>query len=161
MQSLPYFFAVVALLAAALATITLRARRRPLYKIGALSLAMTLMAVFYVSAADLLGRPKAIGIEYLRGRAEAATVVAAKLDEGRAIYVWLALDGASEPRAYALPWDEKRAREMMKAKGEADAKGGELRMRRPFDRDTRKPDREPMFYPAPQPAPPPKYPDRR
>lgn len=159
MQSLPYFFAAVALLAAALAALTLRARRRPLFKVTALGLAMALMTVFYVSAADLLGRPKAVGIEYLRGRAEQATVVAAKLDEGRAIYVWLALEGASEPRAYVLPWDEKRAREMMKAKGEVEAKGGELRMRRPFD-----PDRlptEPMFYPAPQPALPPKLAEGR
>ena len=76
------------------------------------------------------------------------------LDESRAIYLWLQLDGVAEPRAYALPWDQRVAEQLQTAARAAAERQSAVRMRLPFEPTLD--DREPRFYALPQPALPPK-----
>ncbi|MCH6546587.1 MAG: DNA ligase [Deltaproteobacteria bacterium] len=81
-----------------------------------------------------------------------ATVIGSQMVEGQAIYVWLGIEGVAEPRAYALPWDEKVARQLHGARRNAEASGTRVKMRNPFEQSNDK--RERIFYAAPQPPPP-------
>jgi hypothetical protein len=103
---------------------------------------------------DLLSRPKPASFEWWTSRAAEATVVGSSLDESRAIYLWLQLDGVPEPRAYALPWDQRVAEQLQAAARTAAERQSAVRMRLPFE--TTLDDREPRFYALPQPAMPPK-----
>lgn len=156
----PLLFALAVLLAAALATISAWAPRRRPVKLVAVALFVLFVPVAYAAFVDLLSRPKPASAEWWAGRAEAATVLASRLAEDRAIYLWLALPEHEEPRAYVLPWSRSRAEELESATRAAEAQGGEVKMRRPFGppQEPSLEDREPKFYPEPPPALPPKEP---
>lgn len=156
MDHLMYLFAAVVLAAAALTSITVRARRELWAKVAALALAALLMATAYVSLVDLLGRPKPASMEWVKGAVPEATVLGASMREDEAIYLWLQFDGVQEPRAYVLPWSMETAKQLQRATREAEAQGAPVRMRRPFE-STPDPN-EPLFYPEPQPPLPPKIP---
>ena len=100
----------------------------------------------------MLSRPKPVGKEWVRREIAEATVLGSQMQEGRAIYVWLAMEGVEEPRAYALPWDEKVARQLHGARRNAEASGTRVKMRMPFEQSLDRRDR--IFYAASQPPPP-------
>jgi hypothetical protein len=109
---------------------------------------VALIALVYGGGIELLGRPKPLRLEW-RPSAEAKVLSAVPI-ENEAIYLWLAVPGASEPRAYVLPWSLQKALELQQAMSEAEAGGTGVRMSLPLDGglDTR----EPKFYAMPQPA---------
>ena len=154
MDSLIYFFAAFVLIAALLAGIAVWAQRSPAIKTAALVLAGLLMAAGYAGLVDILGKPKPASMEWFKSASRDARVLGARLHEGKAIYLWLELDGGAAPRAYRLPWSRKAALELQRARRQAKAKGTALRMRAPFrpKRDRSKP----MFYADPPPPLPPK-----
>ena len=154
MDSLFYIFAVVVALAATLAAIAIRARLAPALKSAALGIAALLIASGYIGFVELLGKPKPVDLEWFRAGAKSARVIAARLNEGKAIYLWLEIDGDDLPRAYVLPWSLKRALELQKAMRQAKARGTGVRMRRPFGRSKNK--KKPVFHAIPQVARPPK-----
>jgi hypothetical protein len=136
-------------------SISVWAPRRAAVKATAVVLATLLIPLGYASLADLLSRPKPVNLEWLNKTAPEATVLGSSLEEGVRIFVWLQMPGASEPRAYVLPWNRKLAQQLQDARREAEKNGsGEVRMRTPFEPSWD--DREPKFYAAPQPAMPPK-----
>jgi hypothetical protein len=69
-----------------------------------------------------LGRPRPLWVAHPPLADE--TVVAFALDEGKAIYLWIAGD---PPIAYCLPWDERRAAELHHADEQARAAHTSLR----------------------------------
>ncbi len=142
------------LLAAVLVNIAIWAPRRLWVKLAALATAAALLPVAYVGFAELLGRPKPAELDWSESGHDRATVLAARMREGEAIYLWLGFDGLAEPRSYVLPWSEAAARELHGAQGEARESGAQLRVRLPLDADLL--ESEPLFYAEPQPAPPPK-----
>ncbi len=154
MDSLIYLYGAIVLIAAALAAIAIRAPRPLALRAGAIVLAGALMATGYAGFAELLGRPKPADLEWAARNISEVTVLASEMREGEAIYLWLQLDDLREPRAYALPWSMAAARQLHRARGEAEEAGTTVRMRTPF----RDPDEggERMFYAAPQPPLPPK-----
>jgi hypothetical protein len=111
-----------------------------------------LIAVVYGGALEMMSRPKTVRLEW-RDLKE-ATVLAASMREGEAIYVWLQMDGAAEPRSYALPWSIQQAQELQQAMADAEQSGTGVKVSQPFESslDTG----EPKFYALPQPALPPK-----
>ena len=106
-----------------------------------------LVAVVYGGSIELLGRPKPLRLEW-RDAAH-AQVLSASIREGQGIYVWLQLDGASEPQSYALPWDMKMAQQLQEAMREGQANGTDVQMNMPFGAGLD--DRERKFYAMPQP----------
>jgi len=154
MANLIYLYGALVLVAAALAAIAIRAPRPLALRAAAVALAGALMATGYAGFAELLGRPKPADLEWAARNTPEATVLASEMREGEAIYLWLQLENAGEPRAYVLPWSTDAARQLHEAQGRAEDTGTEVRMRSPFtDADE---GGERMFYAAPQPALPPK-----
>jgi hypothetical protein len=158
MSGIAPLFATAALIAAALASISIWSPRRLPVKLGSLMLAAAFMPMGYAALADLLSKPKPVGYEWWLGNADHATVLASTIQEGEGIYLWLQLDNVAEPRAYVLPWDRKLAEQLQKAMQTAEEEQGGVGMRLPFEPSLD--DREPKFYALPQPAPPPKDTDR-
>lgn len=154
MSSMPLIFAATVVLASVLGTIALWAPRRLAAKLGALGVFALFLPVGFAGWSDLLSRPKPIAFEWLQARAGEATVLAGTIEEGERIYVWLQLDGTAEPRAYELPWDRERARELQDALRSAENDGTGVRMRLPFE-PSLDPE-QPKFYALPQPPLPPK-----
>jgi len=107
-----------------------------------------LIALVYAGAVEMTGRPKPVGLEW-RGTEE-ATLIGATMREGEAIYIWLQIDGAEEPRAYTLPWSMASAQELQQAMSDAEANGTGVKVAQPFEPslDTG----AARFYAMPQPA---------
>ncbi len=154
MDSLTYLYAAAVLVAAALAAIAIRAPHKLWLRAGAVMLSGILMATAYAGFAELLGRPKPTNLEWAARNVPEATVLAADMREGEAIYLWLQMDHIPEPRAYVLPWSIEAAKQLHRAQGEADENGTGVRIRGPFiDGDE---GGEQMFYAEPQRQLPPK-----
>ncbi len=152
MSDLTAVFTVLGGLAFVLANIAIWSPRKLLVKMGALATAAVFLPVAYVSLSEMLSRPKPIDSEWARRELAEATVIGSQMVEGQAIYVWLNIEGVEEPRAYALPWNEKVARQLHGARRNAEANGTPVKMRNPFEQSND--ERERIFYAAPQPAPP-------
>lgn len=158
MNELTYLFAIVAVLVGGLASISIWAPRRLTPKLAALAGAGALLPVAYAGFAQLLAMPKPVALEWWHANAEEATVLAANLHEDEAIYVWLQLRGAPEPRAYALPWQRDLAEQLQAAQREAAQNQTQVQMRLPFENSLD--EHEPKFYAMPQPQLPAKDADR-
>ena len=158
MTELFVLFATSAALAALLAFIGIWSHRKLAAKVSALVATALFIPTVYLSYADLLSRPKPASLEWWHRDASEATVVGSQLREGEAIFLWLELPEAPEPRAYRLPWQQELAKQLYGAQREAESRGTEVKMRRPFDDNTDQ--LEPMFYAPPQPPLPPKRVER-
>ena len=154
-----YLFGLLILLAALLANISFWSARRFWPKLAAVLVTAAFLPTAYATVTDLLSRPKPIGLEWSEDIVQEADVLAARIDEGEGIYLWLQVAHIHEPRAYVLPWDEKLARQLHKAQNKAEEQGTDLRMRMPFKLSLDK--EEPRFYAAPQEALPNKQPPSR
>jgi hypothetical protein len=107
---------------------------------------LMLIAVVYMGASELLGRPKPLTLEW-RDIAKAQVLSGVPV-ENAAIYVWLTMPGSPEPRAYVLPWSQRAAQQLQDAVGKAEADGTAVEMAMPaagLDAGA------PMFYALPQP----------
>ena len=154
MSDLTPLFALLAVLTAILATVSVWSPRRLPVKVGALLVAFALMGTGYAAMLDLLSKPKPASFEWWLAAGGDATVLGNSMVEDEAIYLWLQLDGVKEPRAYRLPWDRRTAEELQTAARAAAERQSSLRMRLPFEPSLD--DRDPRFYALPQPALPPK-----
>jgi len=110
---------------------------------------IALIAIVYGGAAELLGRPKPLRLEWRDP--QHAQVLGSSMRENDAIYVWLQFDDGSEPRAYRLPWSTEIAQQLQTATQEGEANGTGVQMTMPLG-DSGLDQREPKFYAAPQPA---------
>jgi hypothetical protein len=99
-----------------------------------------------------------VALEWWQGHAQEATVLGATMREQEAIFLWLALPGVAEPRAYRLPWSRDLAEQLQAAQREAENNRTQVQMRLPFEPSLD--DRAPKFYAMPQPQLPPKDLDR-
>lgn len=154
MSELFFLFATSMVLAAFLTIISIWSHRKLWTKVSAILATALFIPTVYLSYADLLSRPKPVSLEWWHREAPEATVVGSKLREGEAIYVWIELADAGEPRAYRLPWQQQLAKQLYGAQREAQAKGTKVRMRLPFKQSDQA--LEPVFYAEPQPPLPPK-----
>lgn len=150
-----YLFAGALGLAATLASIAIWAPRALRVKVAALALAALFVPLAYASVVELLSRPKPLDLEWIRTAGADTKVLGADLREGERIYLWLRVPGVDEPRAYALPWDQKLAEQLHRAQHEASEQGTEVRARNLF-RKAPKGEEKPVFYARPQEALPPK-----
>ena len=150
MDSLMYLYAALVVGTAALASIAIGGPRRLPLKVAAVGLTAFLFGVGYASEIELLGRPKPASLEWASATVPEATVIASEIMEDEAIYLWLALEGEAEPRAYRLPWNLSAAVQLQQARRQAETTGTGVRMRHPF-RDRGDSD-ESLFYADPQPV---------
>lgn len=142
------------ILAAVLVNIAIWAPRRLWVKLAALATATCFLPLAYIGFAELLGRPKPVELQWVESADDEATVLAAQLREGEAIYLWLGFRDLAEPRSFVLPWNEAMARQLYGAQGQAEENGGEVRVRLPLEADLER--EKPLFYATPQQPLPPK-----
>jgi hypothetical protein len=128
------YFVVLGVLFGGLGSIGIWSPRSLPVKLGAALVVACSLAAAYAALVDLLGRPKPLALAGSERSAIAqARVIAAQLVEDEVIYLWLQVDGAEEPRAYALPWTESAARELHEMRRRSEAEGTELRVREVSD----------------------------
>lgn len=148
MDHLIVFFTIAACLAAILAQISLWSPRKLWIKVSALVTMALFLPVAYISMVDLLSRPKPIEIEWIEFDLAEAAVLSHRMVEDVAIYLWLGIEGADEPRSYVLPWSRETAEQLQDAQRAAQSEGTGVRMKQPFEQSWD--ERERRFYAAPQ-----------
>ena len=151
-EQIGQFFIVFLAIAAVLASIGIWAPRRTWVRIAAVGVMALFVPAAYASLSDLLSRPKPVSIEWIHRNAKEATVLGSRVQEGQAIYVWLQLPGASQPRAYVLPYDVETAKQLHKAQSDAKRNGTQARMKRPFESRKTESALKDQFFAPPQPA---------
>lgn len=149
MSHLIEFQFVAVVLAATLATIAVWAPRRLWIKASAVLCAVGFMPVAYAGMTDLLSKPKPVRLEWVHGTTDTATVLGAQIRENEAIYLWLQVADAGEPRYYKLPWSLDLAKQLQEAMREAEKSRSGIAMKLPFE-NSNDPDK-PKFYAVPQP----------
>ena len=112
MSELIVFFTASLGIGALLATIAIWAPRRPHVRIAALVATMLFIPVVYVQLVELLSRPKPMTFEWFERDVQLAQILGSSLDEGKAIYLWLRLDGEIAPRYYVMPWRQQAAEKL-------------------------------------------------
>lgn len=152
MNELLMIFGLLGGLAGILASVALWAPRRVSVKIGVLGVIAVFLPAGYFGLVEMLSRPKPAGLELARINLAEATVLGSRMEEDKAIYLWLGMPGVEEPRAYVLPWDENLARQLQGAERESKDSGAPVRMRKPFESSMD--GREKVFHAAPPPPPP-------
>ena len=150
MESIPYYYFSYVLLSCFLAMVAIWARRQLWIRSAAVIMLAVLLGIEYFALTDLLSRPKPAVLERQAERVREARVLAASLDEGNAIYLWLRLPDLREPRYYAMPWEHEAAVELQKAIAQADLDRTFVMMRAPFESTVER-RKLPKFYSTPQP----------
>ncbi len=132
MSVLFYVFAGTTAVAAILAAIAIWAPRRARVRIGAVAITTLFLPLVYVQIVEMLGKPKPASFEWYENSVERAALLGVSLDEGKAIYLWLRLDGSLEPRAYVVPWNLKLAEKLEDAVDEAVRRRAGIVITKPF-----------------------------
>jgi hypothetical protein len=127
-------FAALIGVAALLASIAIWAPRATFVRSAAVVATAMFVPLTYLGMNELLSKPKPMAQEWANKNVAEATVLGVSLDEGKAIYLWLRLDGALVPRYYMLPWQPNVAERLQKMVEEAIEKGATIRIMNPFTR---------------------------
>jgi hypothetical protein len=129
-------FAALIGVAALLASIAIWAPRATFVRSAAVVATAMFIPLTYLGMNELLSKPKPMAQEWADKNVAEATVLGVSLDEGKAIYLWLRLDGALAPRYYELPWQANVAERLQKLVEEAIEKGATIRITNPFTRQS-------------------------
>lgn len=134
MDILYYMFAAAMGLAAVLCSIAIWAPRRARVRFLALAVMTLFIPLVYIQFVNLLSRPKPISFALFERNVDKAEVLSVSFDEGKAIYVWLRLEGMIEPRYYSLPWRQKIAEDLEDGMMQASKNRSGLIMINPFSK---------------------------
>lgn len=150
-------FAVIALLVATLYGIGLAGMASVWLRWTGLAVTAVAISLTYLAGVETLGRVKPVRLALLEPDTAEARLVASHAVEGVAIYLWLIPGGdggedGDAPRAYELPWSREMAEALRAAEAEAEARGGQVIVARPFDSNI--PAEGRFTVPPPPPLPP-------
>ncbi len=134
MEVLILIFAGVLGVAALLAGIAIWTPRVTAVRAVAVALTAAFAPLAYLALNEVLSRPKPVAHEWFRSNVAEATVLSMSVDEGKAIYLWLALDHSPEPRSYVLPWRPQIAEELQKLIADALEEDATVKIANPFGR---------------------------
>ena len=149
MENLPQLYLLFVLLGCILAVIAVWSRRRLLVRVGAVVALLLLVALNYSALVDLLGRPQPVAHDSIEDFEGDSIVLAASIDEGLAIYLWLRHPNIRQPRYYRLPWDQEAAIALKKALDQS-MRNNSTVMMNPNYENSLETDKEPLFYVLPQ-----------
>lgn len=134
MESVIYLYAGGVLIAAILASIAIWAPRVTRTRVIALIVAILFIPLGYIQLVEMLSKPKPATHEWFKRDAGKAEVLSVSFNEGRAIYLWLRVDGALEPSYYVLPWAQNTAEQLEDAIEDASRRNGTVILKQPFFR---------------------------
>lgn len=112
MDAIYYLFAAALVVIAVQATIAIWSPRIFWVRVSAVIATAVFIPVAYVALTLLLSRPKPVDFAWFERNADKAAVLGVSLDEGRAIYLWLQVEGHSMPSYYVLPWRQSQAEQL-------------------------------------------------
>lgn len=149
-----FAFAVQSVLVGLLAWLALVGSRGLLLRTGAVLGAAAAVFAAALGGAAVLGHSKPIRLELQPQRLAEAEILAAHLVEGRAIHLWLLPAGSDAPRAFAFPWDRRRAERVLEGLRAARAGGGRAELAlAPVDGDPAEPGEFVVHVAPPPPLP--------
>ena len=149
MENIPVLYLLFVLLGCALATLAIWSRRRLWIRVGAVIALIALVALNYSALENLLGKPqhlKKTGIDSIQG--EASIVLAASIDEGISIYLWLRHEGIRRPVYYRMDWDQEAAIALKKALDRSIRDNSSVLMKHNYE-SSLEAGQEPLFYALP------------
>jgi len=132
MEPVYVFFCLLLGLVAVLASIAVWAPRRVRLRAAAVALVAALAPVGYLALVEILSQPKPMSHEWFKRHVDRALVLGVSFDEGKAIYLWLELPSAPEPRYYRLPWRPVLAEQLQNYIDEAIREGAQVMLKNPF-----------------------------
>ncbi|HUS96961.1 MAG TPA: hypothetical protein VMX97_09505 [Hyphomicrobiaceae bacterium] len=112
MDIIYYLFAGAVLLMGLLASIAIWAPRKLPVRAAALLVAILILPWCYVVLAGLLSMPKPQSLAWFETKVEKAELLGASFAEGKTIYLWLRLEGMTEPRYFVMPWRKQTAQQL-------------------------------------------------
>lgn len=163
MDVIYYIFAATVGTAALLASIAIWAPRKTPIRVLALAAMALFMPIIYFQFVGLLAKPKPVEWAWIEGDVDTAEVLSVSFDEGKAIYMWLRLDGMIEPRFYSLPWRQQDAEDLEDAMEQASRTRSNVIVKDPFSKrslEERGGVSVEIIPPAPQPKKKPYIPPR-
>ncbi len=126
-------YLVVVIATGLLLTIIIHAKIKLLIKYAGVFIGVALLIISFFGVLDVLGLCKPTSVEWRRRHTKEATVLASKIEEEVAIYLWLEIPGELEPLNYKIPWDMKKAIQLQKAVEKVKKRGGSVKMKLPFE----------------------------
>ncbi len=132
MESLTPIFLVTLGALGSLCAIAIWSPRKLPARVAALVLTGLLVPLGYGALSELLARPKPVAHEWALAHVDRATVLGVSFDEGKAIYLWLGLEGSREPRYYVLPWQPALAGKLQEGVAAAIGESASVAIEHPF-----------------------------
>lgn len=115
MENIPGFYLLYVLAGCVLALLAIWSRRRLSVRLAAVGMLLFLALTSYFALLDLLGRPLPFRYADLDEPTGDAVVLAASIDEGIAIYLWLRMPDRRQPVYYRMTWSQEAAISLKKA----------------------------------------------
>lgn len=145
MENIPVLYLLFVLLGCLLAMIAIWARRSLYIRAGAVMALVALVGLNYAALINLLGRPQPMQSIITDTVDDDAVVLAASIEEGQAIYLWLRHPQQREPRFYILQWDQDAAIALKRAMDQS-LRNNSTVMMNPHYESSLEQDKEPLFY---------------
>jgi len=147
-KNIPLLYLLFVLLGCLLATIAIWSRRRLVVRIAAVLGLVALVTLNYGALVNLLGRPQPI--ESFAGApiVSDAVVIAASVEEGAAIYLWLRHANESQPHYYRMDWSQEAAVALKKAMDRSLRENSTVMMNHNYE-SSLETGKEPLFYALP------------
>ena len=149
MENIPLLFVTFVLIGCVLASIAIWSRKKLFVRISAVIALALLMALNYGALRDLLGLPKPVPQNKISDFEKDAVVLAASIDEGLAIYLWLRHPDQRQPRYYRMEWDQDAAIALKKAMDQSTRNNSTVMMNPNYE-SSLETNKEPLFYALPQ-----------
>ena len=144
-------FFLVVFFGCLLASISVWSKRPLLIRSIAVLLLGFIAAAGQASLKEWLGRPALLSEKDLSSNkfGESATVIAASIEQGEAIYLWLRLDYHPEPKYYKMAWQEKMGNELKEVLEQSQKNNTDVTLEFGYEKSLDS-DQEFLFYEAPR-----------
>lgn len=132
MDAIYYLFAAALIVFACQAALAIWSPRVLWMRIAAVIATALFVPLAYVTLTVLLSRPKPVDFAWFERNADRASVLGVSLDEGKAIYLWLQVEGHAMPGFYVLPWRQSQAEALEDTLNVAAQKRASVVLKKPF-----------------------------
>jgi hypothetical protein len=149
MENIPTLFVLFVLTGCLLAVVTIWSRRNTYLRVFAVLVLIVFAGLNYKALISLLGHPQPMRFSAIEDVENDSTVLAASIDEGLGIYLWLRHPDVREPRYYRMEWDQKAAIALKKAMDQSMRNNSTVMMSPNYEQSLET-NREPLFYILPQ-----------
>ena len=149
MENIPDLFLLFVLVGCLLAFVAVWSRRNVTMRVFSVFSLIVFAGLNYKALINLLGHPQPLQYSELSDLENDATVLAASIDEGLGIYLWLRLPQIREPRYYRMDWNQEAAIALKKAMDQSMRNNSTVMMSPDYEQSLET-NREPLFYALPQ-----------